>query len=152
MDLYNLFAAGREMTHDTIREDSWNFALEFIKQNPIFGSGHNSWSVIHQMRGDVDEYLHNIFLELLLDQGIIGCLLVFLIVTVGFNRTKKGDRFFLIFLLFTTAFPMLFQNGLYEINFWRFIIINRLMMNISIYYDGGINGVLKSVYCDMLKH
>lgn len=145
-DLYNLFAAGRELTNDTLREDSWNYALKYIKENPILGCGHNSWSVIHLERSDVDEYLHNIFLELFLDQGLIGCFLVALIVITGYNKTKKGDRLFLLLLLFCSGFPMLFQNGLYEVNFWRFIIINRLMMNISSSYEGGISAFLYNTY------
>lgn len=146
IELYNLFAAGRELAKDSIREDSWKYAIDFIKDNPIIGCGHKSWDVIHQTRGDVDEYLHNIFLELVLDQGIIGFLLVVAIIVIGYNKTKSSDRLFLFLLLFTTGFPMLFQNGLYEVNFWRFIIINRLMINVSINYDGGINAFLRNTY------
>ena len=147
-DLYNLFVAGRELTSDTLREDSWNYALKYIKENPIWGCGHNSWSVIHLERSDVDEYLHNVFLELLLDQGIIGCVLFFLIIITGYNKTKAADRLFLVLLLLCTGFPMMFQNGLYEVNFWRFIIINRLMMNVSSSYEGGINAFLSSAFGD----
>ncbi len=146
IELYNMFVAGREMMSDSIREVSWNYALHFIKENPILGCGHKAWDVIRFTRGDVDEYLHNIFLELILDQGIIGLLLVIAIIFIGYNRTKKGDRLFLMLLLVTTGFPLLFQNGLYEVNFWRFLIINRLMINVSVAYDGGIKGFLESMY------
>ena len=145
-DLYNLFVAGREIANDTIRENSWNYALKYIIENPILGCGHNSWSVIHLERSGLDVYLHNIFLELFLDQGVIGCMLVVFIIFADYNKTKFGDRFFLKLLLFFTGFPMLFQNGLYEVNFWRFIIINRLMINVSISYKGGIHEILEGMF------
>lgn len=146
IDLYELFIGTRDMMGDTSREDAWVYAIKYIKENLVFGCGHKSWNVICHGTGYL-EYLHNIFLELVLDQGIIGLLLVFGLVVVGYNKTNKDDRFFLLMLLFVTAIPMFFQNGLYEVNFWRFIIINRLMMNVSVIYKGGISGFLKKSFC-----
>lgn len=145
MDLYDLFLGARDLIGDSGREEAWTYAIKYIKQNPIFGCGHKSWNVICKGTGCL-EYLHNIFLELFLDQGLIGLLLVIGIIFTGSKRTNNNDRSFLILLLIVTAFPMFFQNGLYEVNFWRFIIINRLMMNISASYEGGISAFLNNSF------
>ena len=145
MDLYELFLGARDLTGDSGREEAWSYAIKFIKESPILGCGHKSWESI-SMGTSYLEYLHNIFLELILDQGIIGLLLVVGIVSTGYKKTKKSDRAFLVLLFFVTAFPLLFQNGLYEVNFWRFVVINRIMMNISISYEGGIKAFMRSTY------
>ncbi len=143
--LFDLFVGSREMISDVGREEAWTYALKNVSQNPILGCGHKSWSQICKGTSYL-EYLHNIFLELYLDQGIVGILIIFCLITTGYKRTNRNDQLFLTLLLFFSAFPMFFQNGLYEVNFWRFIIINRLMMNISEYYEGGVSSFLQSTY------
>ena len=141
----NLFLGNRDAFSDESRSDAWSRAFKYIANNPILGCGHNSWSNISQGTGSL-EYLHNIFLELVLDQGIVGLLLIIGIITTGYKKTNVKDRLFIKLLLIFSAIPMFFQNGLYEVNFWRFITINRLMMNVSTSYDGGINAFLESVF------
>ena len=144
VDLYDLFMGGRELTGDTSREEAWNCAINYIKESPFFGCGHNSWYRIHG--SNYLEWLHNVFLELILDQGFVGLLLFIGIISTGFRRTKKYDRpFLLLFFAFSTI-PMFFQNGLYEVHFWRYIIINRLLINCSTYYDGGITSFIQSTF------
>ena len=92
------------------------------------------------------EWLHNVFLELLLDQGIIGILLFIRIIFTGFMKTNSGDRTFLLLFLLFSSLPMFFQNGLYEVHFWRYIIINRLLMNYSESYEGGISAFLNYAF------
>lgn len=143
-DLYDLFMGGRELAGDTGREDAWNLAIKYIKNNPIFGCGHNSWYKIHG--SSYLEWLHNVFLELILDQGLIGFILFIGILTTGFKKTNPNDRVFLLLFLCFSTIPMIFQNGLYEVHFWRYIIMNRLLMNYSSSYDGGINSFLQSAF------
>lgn len=131
-----LFLGNRTLTADESRTDSWMRAINNWKTAPIFGCGPNTWSVIKS--SDDLNYLHNLILELLLDQGLFGFLIFVMLVFCGFKRTKRNDRFFLLTLMLVTGFPMFFQNGLWEVNFWRFIIINRIAFNYSIYSENGI--------------
>lgn len=144
--LLSLFLGNRDAFSDEGRSEAWAVAFKYIQSHPIFGCGHNSWSTISNGSSYL-EYLHNIFLELVLDQGVVGLLLAIGIIFTGYRKTNINDRTFLRLFLFVTAFPMFFQNGLYEVNFWRFIIINRLMMNVSSAYEGGITAFLNDTYC-----
>ena len=127
-----LFLGNRTLTADESRTDSWLRAIHHWEDSPIFGCGPNTWATIGKSSDDLN-YLHNLVLELLLEQGLIGLLLFVMLVFWGFRRTKKEDRFFLMQLMFVTGFPLFFQNGLWEVNFWRFIIINRVAFKYSIY-------------------
>lgn len=143
-NLISLFLGERDAFQDVGRTEAWNQAYKHIKGNPIFGCGHNSWYKIHGT--GYLEWLHNIFLELLLDQGLIGILLFWGIVSTGFKKTNAKDRIFLIMLFLFSSIPMFLQNGLYEVHFWRYIIIIRLMMNFSTSCNGGINTFLNSAF------
>ena len=145
MDLYDLFMGSRDMIGDTGREEAWTYAFKYIKENLLLGCGHNSWNTIRKGTSYL-EYLHNVFIELFLDQGIIGLLFAIGIIFSGYKRTNQSDRSFLKLLLLFTAIPLFFQNGLYEVNYWRFIVINRLMMNVSASYKGGINAFFQSSF------
>ena len=142
--MISYFLGDRDVFQDQSRASAWGLAVKYIAKNPILGCGHNSWYKIHGM--NELEWLHNVFLELVLDQGLIGLILFVSIITAGFRSTKNCDRTFLILLLVFTSFPMFFQNGLYEVHFWRYIIINRLMMNFSTYSEGGITSFLNNEF------
>lgn len=140
--LFNLYLGTRQMFEDAGRTDAWGYATSKILENPIFGCGIGSWQSLHG--NSYMEYLHNVFLEFTLNQGLIGILFLLFVVFHGFSRTKKKDRFFLYMLLIVTFLPMCFQNGVIAVNFWRFIIINRLIVNYSQYSEKGITELLKS--------
>ena len=120
----------REFMGDEGREEAWTLALKYIKENPILGCGLFSWNRIGAT-GDYLEWLHNIFLELVLNQGIVGLLLFLCMIFSGANYIKKSDRFFIFVFLFVTGFPMLFQNGVIAVNLWRFVLLNRIVFNYS---------------------
>ena len=136
-NLYDLFMGTRDLMSDSSREDAWTLAFKHITDNPILGCGLFSWDIICQS-GNYLEWLHNIYLELVLNQGLFGFLLFVLMVFSGFNKTKKNDRFFIAVLLFVTGFPMMFQNGVIAVNLWRFVIINRIVFNYSIRNEDGL--------------
>ena len=140
MDFY---LAGREMFSDEGREQTWPIALNYFYENYLIGSGIDCWH--HFSHGNAGlENLHNVFLEFLLNQGIIGLLLLVFTLFSGFNRAKKEDRFFIIMLFLVTAIPLSFQNGVIAVNFWRFVIINRLALNYSIQSEDGIVSLFKN--------
>lgn len=147
IDLYDLFMGSRDLLGDAGRQEAWSQAFKYIKESPILGCGHNSWYNIHGT--SFLEWLHNVFLELLLDQGIIGVMLLYGIMVTGFKKTNSNDKAFLLLFLVFSSIPMFFQNGLYEVHFWRYIIINRLLMNFSESYEGGISAFLDHAFGSM---
>lgn len=142
-DLMDLYLAGRDMFGDESRQEAWPMAFRFFYDNFLLGSGIDCWH--HLSRGyNTMNNLHNVFLEFLLNQGIIGAILLFFTLFYGCSRVKRTDRFFLIMLFLVTAIPISFQNGVIAVNFWRFIIINRLALNYSIYSKNGIRALFKT--------
>jgi O-antigen ligase len=137
MNRADMFIGNRSFTEDEGRSFSWIIAMNHWKESPVWGCGSESWSSIANSSSGMI-WLHNIFLELLLNQGLIGVLLLILLVFSGYNKTKKEDRLFLIALVTVSAFPLFFQNGLWEMNFWRFILINRIAFNYSRYSKKGV--------------
>lgn len=139
-EMFDAYLAGREMLHDEGREQAWPLAIRFFKENFLLGSGIDAWHHLSHNAAALNN-LHNVFLEFLVNQGFVGLLLLAHTLFWGFRKAKKADRFFLLFLLFVTAFLISFQNGVIAVNFWRFIIINRLALNYSIYSEEGITAL-----------
>lgn len=141
----SIFLGGRDALSDDSRSDAWKMALNYIQNNPLFGCGSHAWDNI--VRGSSElEYLHNVFLELFLEQGLIGLVLFSGLLFSGYSRTNIMDRKFILLFLLFSAIPLCFQNGLREVNIWRFIVINRMIMNISSAYEGGICAFLENLY------
>ena len=138
------FLGDRDVFQDEGRESAWMQAFKYIQMNPLLGCGHNSWYVIHG--SSYLDWLHNVFLELILDQGIIGFLLLIGIIATGYKNINANDKSFLVLFFIFSSIPMLFQNGLYEVHFWRYIIINRLLLNFSASYKGGITAFLNETF------
>lgn len=136
-DFIELYLGTRELLGEESRETAWSFALLKLKDNWLFGCGIGSWETLSKNTSML-QWLHNVFLEFLLNQGIMGLLLLVYTFLYGFSKTKKRDRLFLYVLVFVTALPMMFQNGVVAVNFWRFLIINRIAINYSIYSNDGI--------------
>lgn len=136
----DFFLGNRDAFSDESRETSWLKALQLIYESPIFGYGLDTWILLH---GSEMRYLHNVFLELILNQGFIGLFLFVIILFSSFKLTKKADRYFLILLIFVAGFPLLFQNGIVAVNFWRFMIISRIAINYSSQSQKGILNIVK---------
>ena len=131
-NLMSSYLGQRKMLEDDGRSLSWAFAFNSIQESPLFGYGLSAWQRL--ATGTLFlEYLHNIFLEIFISQGIIGVLCVMLIVFSGFKYANDSDKKLIISFLIITAFPLMFQNGYIASNFWRFIIVNRLFINYSIH-------------------
>ena len=139
------FLGNRTLGGDEGRTISWTFALNAVLGSPIFGYGLEGWKILSEGTSYID-YLHNIFLELLLDYGFLGLTVFIAVFFSGINRVKKEDRLFIFLFMFVTAFPLLFQNGLTEVNLWRCLILNRIAINYSQYSQTGITGLFKCNY------
>lgn len=136
-DLWMNFLGDRSATKDEGRTLAWSIAANQIFDNPIFGCGLFAWDFFGKS-GEYLEWLHNIFLELVLNQGFIGAILCYSMITYGCLKVKKCDRFFVSMFVFVSGFPLLFQNGLIAVNFWRFVILTRIVIDYSRFSTYGI--------------
>ncbi len=88
-----LTQADRGVSVDT-REDNYQLALEIARQTSWQANGTGIWAVV-QGDGEVMAYPHNVFLEILVEQGIFG-LAVFVLYVVavlftGVRRLTSGE-------------------------------------------------------------
>lgn len=135
--LIDYFVGKRDIADDRGREIAWNIAFSIIEDNPFLGNGPGCWSNFAQV-GGID-YLHNIYLEIILDTGIIGFLVFICIYLFHVYIVPKTDLSFVLVFMFATSFPLIFQNGTYEANLWRCLIINRIVIELSIRTRGFTN-------------
>ena len=130
-DFSELFLQGRTMTDDDNRSETWAMVLyAFFNENPVFGFGPSVAADIGTKYGTMD-YLHNIYLEIMVGHGLFGLFLYFLLLSAGWHTVNKKDKRFLLFFLIISGFPLMFQNGFMAVNFWRFAILNRILVNNS---------------------
>ena len=141
-NFFEIFASSRGGMTDDSRLESWSYAWKRICDSPLFGYGLNSWDTMKH--GDHLNGLHNIFLEFLLDQGFIGVLLLCPLMLQGINKIKSIDKTFVYTLMFVTIFPLLFQNGLVDVIFWRVLIMNSIVINFSALSSRGISYVIEN--------
>ncbi|MFV8765445.1 O-antigen ligase family protein [Aerococcus urinaeequi] len=106
------------------RDDLYQSAIELFLESPIIGNGIGNFSKVH---GGM--WPHNIFLEILTDQGVI-ILLAFIIFLLYFFHNlifKNNNNLHFHFgtFLFVISIPQLLISSSFWMNssFWMFIII-----------------------------
>ncbi len=111
------------------RESYYESGINKIIQSPIYGYG------LYGDRMFYESYVHNIFLEFLIDFGIpVGCFTLFLLSIISlsrFCRLKGKDKDFFVLVAMGSIFP-LFASGSYLISFSFFFFLGVLMRG---YYD-----------------
>ncbi|MEE0944418.1 MAG: hypothetical protein UIM24_03080 [Clostridia bacterium] len=114
------------------RTELYMFTWEAIKEKPFFGHG-----VLTFASGNfLYQYPHNCILQLLYEVGFIGALYPIVSITYGIctilfgGKKESKDEFLYHFLIFLTAFPMLFlSNEMWEVPaFWVAMILGAEML------------------------
>lgn len=120
----------RDFFSDSLRISIWLAALEkYTSGSLLFGGGINT--INEYLINTGHTYTHNIFLEMLCEQGIISFIFFFFVLLSGTSKMNKDDRFFYFGFLIILSVPLFFQNGFTEVNFWRYLLLNRLVINYS---------------------
>ena len=105
------------------RKYIWDYALSKLTTNPIIGSGFNSISTLFKDKvipiyGRIASHSHNGFLDVFLQGGIVGIILILIILIVIFNRIRYFDLFerkilrsyLITFIIFNAMEPYLLLN------------------------------------------
>lgn len=115
---------GEGSSEDNLRTLMWaNNYLEFIK-SPFLGMGLGQTDVINAktviLENDTGDILslHNVLLQFLYEQGILGVLIFIVILRGIIKRFRKEDRLFGVLMMLALYFPISFQNGLVGFVFW----------------------------------
>lgn len=103
------FARSSELVHDEDRFELWSQYTGFISQNPVLGWG---------LGGDyftVGFYSHNIFIDWMLETGIIGTALLAIIFYKSYRRlyelTSLNEIFVVVMIFFIYGFVMNLFSG-----------------------------------------
>jgi O-antigen ligase len=75
------------------RLDIWKGALHSIQDAPFFGRGYNSYVRIHQQYGSFTaDHSHNLILELFMDFGIVGAMVLFAYFFINIGKIIRLHR------------------------------------------------------------
>ncbi|MBR0230705.1 MAG: O-antigen ligase family protein [Clostridia bacterium] len=122
-NLFQRMLASDSYSND-IRLVIWGKAIEAFKISPIFGSGRGSGEYFARMA--TAHVIHNSFIELLCDQGIVGVLL-FLCLFAKMFFVKKSNIVIMI-AFFVSCFAPLFFISAYQTCGWWLPIALCLIM------------------------
>lgn len=114
----NLISSGKLISHDSGRSVIQEKAFEMIRRRPIFGNGIGADYRV------IGGYPHNIFIEIVLQFGVIfgGILLAGLVYIIVRGFIKAGNRKLYLFY-FCIGFLPLIVSGTYltDMSFWLFL-------------------------------
>lgn len=107
-------------------------ALDLWAERPLFGHGVGAWPILNGM-GDVQHYPHNIILELLVEQGIVGFGFLALLFAVAMKRLGRREeiaadpcRLTLLMVLVLSAFQAMVTGDLND-NRTLFLVLGLFM-------------------------
>ena len=110
--------------NDEGRDQLWNQAIDYFLQNPLTGIGWNNYKKIFTLR---ETHVHNIYLQLLCETGIIGFLsfIVFFVrsLIISFKNLKVSrnnsiEFSWILFSLYVQIYFLLYGlsgNPLYDV-------------------------------------
>lgn len=120
------FLATRSFMDDSMRFETWKHLLSSMEGSYIFGLGpHSDDLALLNAKVFVDDYIHNIFLEILYNSGLIGLVMIVGTIFSDTSRSLFTNVFLSLVLLICLFVPLSFQNGLVGVNFWRAVILWR---------------------------
>ena len=103
------------------RDILWENALELYKKglNPIFGAG---WGAYFGYNG-VEKSVHNTYIGMLCDVGIIGFLAFFVPIVNAIAKLWKRHEIIPICFFFSAAIPAFFIESINKRYFWNVVIL-----------------------------
>jgi O-antigen ligase len=125
--MYNYFSGVAGVTLLSGRLEIWGLAMDVISNNILVGLGTGYFQSEYSM------YTHNIFLDILIQYGIIG-LIIFITLTINsIKTTLNSDKYvrLLGLMFFCLWFPKLFLSLHFyrDIGIWCFIAFGFLKSN-----------------------
>ncbi len=112
--LYQRLTDAEDYSTD-IRIRLWNAALDLFAEKPIFGGGRGA--VNNYTFNRIGNYVHNTYLEILCDQGLVGAGL-FLGLFVSFFKVKRENVVFVLVMFIAFFLPLLFISAYQSCGFW----------------------------------
>lgn len=116
---------------DNLRLYMWKMGFEQFKSFPIFGMGINGATAYNSTLNLSVTNIHNVLLQFVYEQGIVGVVIFIILLFNIIRRTKKHDKFLIVLMFFSLYFPILFQNGLVAFTFWWPLVVLEVVSRVS---------------------
>lgn len=126
---------GEGASEDVLRTMMWNANYEAFSKQPIWGLGINATNIINYKI--IDEpfdgilCMHNVILQFIFEQGIVGLMILCIILSRIYLRFRKSDRFNFFMMFIALYAPIFFQNGLVGVTFWWPLVILEIYSKVS---------------------
>ena len=121
---------GDKLLNDDSRWFMWQSALNEFTKHPILGMGLSGITEYNRTISSV-EAIHNVVLQFVCDQGLIGCILFVSLLVSIWRRVKKEDSFLLTLMIIALYVPIMFQNGTVSFTFWWPLAVLEIFSNVS---------------------
>ena len=121
---------GDKLLNDDSRWFMWQSALNEFTKHPILGMGLSGITEYNRTISSV-EAIHNVVLQFVCDQGLIGGILFVSLLVSIWRRVKKEDRFLLTLMIIALYVPIMFQNGTVSFTFWWPLAVLEIFSNVS---------------------
>lgn len=107
----------------------WANTFDLFKQYPVFGAG---WGAYYGYNG-FSMAVHNVFLQILVDGGIVGFSLFFFPIIWLIVKSLKQKKPLVLLILITGLTPSFFLDAIHKRFFWNCIIWAFLLLNTKSY-------------------
>jgi len=121
---------GDKMFNDASRLFMWQSALEKFGEHPILGMGLSGITAYNSTISSV-EAIHNVILQFVCDQGMIGGILFISLLISIWARVRKEDRLLFLLMIIALYIPIMFQNGTISFTFWWPLSVLEIFANVS---------------------
>lgn len=136
------FSNYTEMASGGSRLITWSTSLQLFIERPILGTGIESLYEYLASRGLGNS--HNIYIDILCGQGLIGMSLFFIMI-IDFILVKKQDILFMISIVVAFFLPLFFINGFNTATFWTPMIICQILSNYSRQSQQGLKEIFNNL-------
>ena len=136
-DIFERLFTFEEYSGGSERTDIWKNAFELISKdvNFVFGSG---WGSYFGFNG-VNDAMHNTFLSIFSDTGIIGTLLFFIPIIIVVIDLLRRKEVLPVSVLVAGMVPSFFIEAINKRFFWNAIIFSLIVYNYRNYYPKNKN-------------
>lgn len=127
---------------DNVRIILWKTGIQLFSSHPFWGAGLSS--LTSYLYGEQLFDSHNVFLDIVCGQGLIG-FIIFSVILFDSLRVKKQDIVLMLILMIGLFAPLFFINGFNTATFWTPMILCQLLANFSRHSDKGLQEVMNEL-------
>lgn len=112
-DVNTIWKKRTSITTGSGRLQIWKNGMEILMQKPVFGIGLYNFQYYNKRFYRNSQEMHNTFLEVLVENGIVGATLFFIfIISFVFDKTKNEIEIIIKYIIYSQIFMLIFLSGI----------------------------------------